>query len=199
MKYLICFSVLIFNLAQDASTTWQNSNTKQEENLQKKEGRHLILVTLLQHLNQTGWDQRFGNISYSLYPTFKEENTTQSLLPNRDQDNRDQDNIDQDNIDQDNIDQDNIDQDNIDQDNTDQENTDQENTDPENTDQENTDQENIDQELEDQETTTCCKQEDVPETFSVGIRQPAGPMKMSDLFFSTQIDQFMKGLQKTGE
>eukprot|EP00092_Neocalanus_flemingeri_P089342 GFUD01113049.1.p1 GENE.GFUD01113049.1~~GFUD01113049.1.p1 ORF type:complete len:166 (-),score=47.77 GFUD01113049.1:199-696(-) len=165
MKYLICFSALIFfNLAQDASTTWQNSNTKQEENLEKKEGRHLILVTLLQHLNQTGWDPRFGNISYSLYSTFMEENTTQSLLPNRDQDNREQENRDQ-----------------------------------ENTGQENTGQENTDQEIKDQETTTCCKQEDVPETSSVGIRQPAGPMKMSDLFFSTKIEQFMKGLQKTGE
>eukprot|EP00092_Neocalanus_flemingeri_P067619 GFUD01082562.1.p1 GENE.GFUD01082562.1~~GFUD01082562.1.p1 ORF type:complete len:185 (+),score=50.79 GFUD01082562.1:152-706(+) len=184
MKYLICFSVLIFNLAQDASTTWQNSNTKQQENLQKKEGRHLILVTLLQHLNQTGWDPRFGNISYSLYPTFKEENTTQSLLPNRDQDNRDQDNIDQDNRDQEN---------------TDQKITDQENRDQENTGQENTDPENTGQEIKDQETTTCCKQEDVPETSSIGIRQPAGPMKMSDLFFSTKIDQFMKGLQKTRE
>eukprot|EP00092_Neocalanus_flemingeri_P043424 GFUD01047848.1.p1 GENE.GFUD01047848.1~~GFUD01047848.1.p1 ORF type:complete len:197 (-),score=56.92 GFUD01047848.1:121-711(-) len=196
MKYLICFSVLIFNVAKDASTTWQNSNTKEEENLPNKEGRHQILLTLLQHLNQTGWDQRFGNISYSLYPTLKE---TQSLLPNRDQDNIDQDKIDQDNIEQDNRDQENTEKENTDQEITDQEITDQEITDQENIDQENTDQDNKDHELEDQETTTCCKQEDVPETSSVGIRQPAGPMKMSDLFFSTKIDQFMKGLRKAGE
>eukprot|EP00092_Neocalanus_flemingeri_P043423 GFUD01047847.1.p1 GENE.GFUD01047847.1~~GFUD01047847.1.p1 ORF type:complete len:115 (-),score=44.29 GFUD01047847.1:65-409(-) len=113
-----------------------------------------------------------------------EENTTQSLLPNRDQDNREQDNRDQDNRDKEN---------------TDQEKTDQVNIDLDKTDQENTGQENKDQEVEDQETTTCCKQEDVPETSSVGIRKPAGPMKMSDLFFSTKIDQFMKGLHKTGE
>eukprot|EP00092_Neocalanus_flemingeri_P010483 GFUD01011294.1.p1 GENE.GFUD01011294.1~~GFUD01011294.1.p1 ORF type:complete len:730 (-),score=165.48 GFUD01011294.1:151-2340(-) len=131
MKYFLCFSILSLSSltwaqinfpTSSTSTTRQNFKTNLDfrETLESRAGRHLLLVTLLENLNQPVSLPRFkGQIAYQLPSTLKDESTSQPLIPNRGP------------------------------------------VAP--------------------ATKTCCQLEDVPETPTLGNRQPGGKLQLQDL------------------